>query len=63
MKQIKITISPMGNPKVEALGFVGASCDAATKPIEDMLAGKGGGHREMKPEYYQTEDATQTQSW
>lgn len=62
-QQIKITISPMGDPKIEAIGFVGTSCDAAAKPYEDALSGGKGGDRTNSPEYNQpnvSEEVTQT---
>jgi hypothetical protein len=63
-KQIKITISPLGTPTVEALNFNGVGCEAATKPIEEALAGKSGvAHREMKPEYYNAAEAEVKQTW
>lgn len=62
-QKMKITIDPMGNPKVEAIGFVGTSCDAAAKPYEDALSGGKGGQRTDKPEYSMpnvTEEVQQT---
>lgn len=41
-KRIKVTIDPVGRPTIDAQGFVGTSCQAATKPIEDALAEVGG---------------------
>ena len=61
MKKIAITIDPMGNPKIEAQGFVGASCDAATKPIEDALSGGKGGDTSYKPEYHQADQSAEVQ--
>ena len=48
---INITISPSGNVKIDAVGFKGKSCTAATAEIELVL---GGGHAasKKKPEYY-----------
>lgn len=64
MKKINITISPMGNPTVEAVGFIGTSCDAATKPIEDALSGGKGGDTSYKPEHSMSEaSAEATQTW
>jgi len=37
MKQIKVQIAPDGTFNVEALGFRNASCQKATKPIEEAL--------------------------
>lgn len=63
-RKIKITIDPMGNPKVEAEGFVGTSCEAATAAIESALAGKAtGADRTYKPEYSQSADVEVQQGW
>lgn len=60
MKQIKITIDPMGVPKVDAIGFKGANCADATKVIEKALAGGAGEMSQvMKPEWHETEDIVQ----
>jgi hypothetical protein len=62
-RTIKITIDPMGNPKVEAVGFNGIGCGDATKAIEQALAGPGGEvTREMKPEWHQMEDESQQET-
>lgn len=37
MKKITITITPEGETKVEASGYSGDECIAATKPIEEAL--------------------------
>lgn len=37
MKTIKVTITPDGKTTVEAVGFKGQGCKAATKPIEEAL--------------------------
>lgn len=61
-KKIKVTIDQMGNPKVEAEGFAGVGCEAATAPIEKALASAGAtATREMKSEYYSSEEAGQEQ--
>lgn len=55
-KTIKVTIDQLGNPKVEAIGFHGVGCAAATEAIEKALApGSGGVSREMKPEWHEVE--------
>lgn len=59
-KKIKVTISPLGQPTVEAIGFNGQGCTAATEGIEKALSGSGGVAREYKEEWSQ-EDAGQTQ--
>jgi len=58
MKQIIVEISPTGEVKIEAAGFKGNSCEAATKAIETAL-GKAG-DRKKKPEYTQTDVRTQS---
>lgn len=37
MKNITVTIGPNGEVKVEANGFKGKGCDAATKAIREAL--------------------------
>lgn len=62
-KQIKVTIDPLGNSKVEAIGYNGVGCEAATKTVEDALAsGRGGGvERVMKPEWMNPETQENTE--
>ena len=50
---IKITIHN-GEVKIEAEGFKGKGCDAATKVFAEGLPSSG----THKSEFYQTEDAT-----
>lgn len=50
MKEIKVTIEPTGEVKIEALGFTGNACTKATETIERAL-GKPG-KRTHKPEFY-----------
>ena len=54
-RRIHVRITPAGDITVEAEGFRGKGCEAATKAIEDAL-GKAG-TRTRKPEYWK-----QTQS-
>lgn len=50
-RSIEITIDPLGNSKVEAVGFKGVGCEDATKAIEVALTGPGGAvTRQFKPE-------------
>ena len=64
MKQIAITISPVGKPKVEAIGFNGQGCEQATKGIEAALSGGNVQDRDFKPEYTNTDQTEQqTQGW
>ena len=51
-KKIIVTIDPAGSPTIEAEGFVGNSCQAATKSIEDAFKG-GDFDVEFKPEFNQ----------
>lgn len=51
-RQIKITIHN-GEVKIEAEGFKGKGCDAATKVFAEGLPSAGA----HKSEYYETEDA------
>ena len=50
MKFINVTINPQGLPKIEAEGFQGVGCKAATKPIEDALSNGKDNIVEDKPE-------------
>jgi NifU-like protein involved in Fe-S cluster formation len=61
MKQVSVTIDPMGNTKIEALNFHGVGCTEATASLESALAGGGGKmEREYKEEWAQTETVEQT---
>lgn len=52
-KKIIVKIDPMGNVVVEADGFAGQGCEAATRPIEAALAGGSGYERTFKSEWNQ----------
>lgn len=39
-KKIVVEIDEEGNAKIEAFGFTGPACDAATKFVEEALGGK-----------------------
>jgi hypothetical protein len=57
-KRVKVVISPLGVPTIEAIGFNGVGCTDATAPIERALAGGNGSvDRVLKPEWYSTETA------
>ena len=58
METITITVSPVGAIKVDAQGFSGSGCTAATRAIEEAL---GSGSRSIKTEYYAQEETTQQQ--
>lgn len=55
MKQITVTVSPAGEVEVEAHGFKGKGCTAATKAIEEALGVST--KDKKKPEYNQPEYA------
>ena len=50
-KQIHVRVSPIGEITVEAHGFKGKGCEAATKAIEAALGSPT--RRTRKPEYWQ----------
>lgn len=50
-KRIKVSIDAIGNPKVEAIGFNGVGCEAATASIEAALNSSPSADREFKPEW------------
>ena len=52
-RRIHVRISPAGELTVEALGFHGRGCEAATRALEQAL-GKPA-HRTRKPESWQQE--------
>lgn len=61
-KKIKVTIDPLGNTVVDAMGFQGQGCADATKAIEQALVGgTGDAERVFKPEWNETEDETHVQ--
>ena len=48
---IEITVTPTGVIQVDAVGFQGADCEAATRYLEEALGTIG--TRTKKPEYHQ----------
>lgn len=60
MKSITITVDTEGTPTVEAHGFKGQGCEAATKAFEQSLGAVS--KRSRKSEYHQTEIVKTTQS-
>lgn len=60
-KKIQVKIGATGQVNIEALGFQGSSCKDATKGLEDVLMGEGGGVTTEKPEYYNDEENTETE--
>ena len=49
-RRIHVRVSPIGDITVEAHGFQGKGCEAATKAIEDALGRPG--QRTRKPDYW-----------
>lgn len=65
-QKLKLKIDPLGRPTVEADGFNGIGCEAATAGIEAALSsGDVKVSREIKDEWHQTEEAGvhQEQHW
>lgn len=63
-KRIKVTISPIGKPVIEAIGFAGVGCMEATKGIEQALGGNAPVTRDLKGEYHeQPTEATEKLHW
>jgi hypothetical protein len=64
MKTIKVIIAKDGTPTLDAVGFNGVGCVAATKPIEEALGSKDP-QRMEKPEIYGNEQEQQQlgQTW
>ena len=58
-RRILVRISTTGDIIVEAEGFQGKGCEAATKAIEDAL-GKAG-TRTRKPDYWRQSNASRNQ--
>lgn len=50
MKSIEIEVGPGGEVAVEAVGFKGKGCEAATEAIEKAI-GVASGERRFKPEH------------
>ncbi|WP_079912061.1 DUF2997 domain-containing protein [Paenibacillus sp. 32352] len=51
MKSIEIIVKKDGTLSIEAIGFQGKSCEAATQALEKALGMTE--QRKKKPEYYQ----------
>jgi hypothetical protein len=58
-RRILVRVSPFGDTTVEAEGFQGRGCEAATKAIEDALGRNTG--RKRKPEYWNQSNRQQNQ--
>jgi hypothetical protein len=50
MQHILVDIAPDGSVKIDAVGFTGADCEAATAFLETALGRIG--ERRTKPEYH-----------
>ena len=58
-RQIRVKVSPTGEITVEAYGFKGSGCEAATKAIEDALGTKVSSRR--KSDYWSQSLSNQNQ--
>jgi len=58
-RRIHVRVSPIGDITVEAEGFQGKGCEAATKAIEDALGRPG--KRTRKPDYWRQSQGRQNQ--
>ncbi len=58
VQQVKVTIQPNGETKIETSGFAGAACKTATEALEKALGGAV--HEEEKPEMHQTAEEVAT---
>ncbi len=56
-RSIEVIIAPSGEIKIDAVGFKGADCEAATQFLEEALGVVG--QKQKKPEYHQS---TRTQA-
>jgi hypothetical protein len=59
VKQIEITVSPQGEPRIETKGFSGSECRDASRFVEQAL-----GHRldeQLTPEFYAPQSQQQHQ--
>jgi hypothetical protein len=59
MKKIVATIPQVGAPKIEAVGFNGVGCEAATAPFEKALSSGVIANREYKDEWANPETTTE----
>ncbi len=58
MKTIEILVSPTGQTTVQTKGFSGASCQDASRLLEQALGTRTS--EERTPEFYQTEPVRET---
>jgi hypothetical protein len=60
MKQtIEVTVSPIGEIQINAVGFKGADCEQATQFLEEALGTVQ--QKQRKPEYHQHSQAKRQQ--
>ena len=50
-KIIEVSVSPFGDIQIDAVGFRGADCEAATRFLEEALGTVA--QKQRKPEYHQ----------
>jgi hypothetical protein len=50
-RSIEVTVSPIGDITIDAMGFKGADCEKATRFLEEALGVAG--PKQKKPEYHQ----------
>jgi hypothetical protein len=58
MKTIEITVSPTGESKVETKGFEGATCQQASRFLEQALGTRL--QEQLSDEFYQNQNQEQT---
>jgi hypothetical protein len=58
LKKIEITVSPTGQTTVQTQGFTGATCQDASRFVEQALGARTS--EERTAEFYQSEPALQT---
>lgn len=59
MSTITVEVSAAGTVKIDAEGFTGTGCAAATEQIEIALGGGASKKRKEKPEFYAPASAGQ----
>jgi hypothetical protein len=59
-RTIEVTVSPMGDITIDAVGFKGADCEQATKFLEEALGVPA--QKVRKPEYLQSAHTNAQQS-
>ena len=58
-RTIEITVSPMGDISIDAVGFKGPDCEKATRFLEEALGVVG--KKVKKPEYHQSTSTSNQQ--